>query len=173
MRSSIARGLVDRASSARCSFALTDVAVPARVASIPSTSSATSSAVVTQVHGSSLSNRWHPADEADVTGPGTTPRGRPSSTAWWAVFSEPERQPASTTTVARHMAAMSRLRCRNRHFVGEKPGGISVITAPVAMMRCKSASCPLGYRRSMPPASTAIVSPSSASAARWAIPSIP
>ena len=43
------------------------------------------------------------------------------SAAWPAVLSEPERQPASTTTVARLAAAISRLRCRNRHFVGAVP----------------------------------------------------
>lgn len=40
--------------------------------------SRTSAADVTQTASYSRSRRWHPADDADVTGPGTAPNGRPS-----------------------------------------------------------------------------------------------
>ena len=43
---------------------------------------------------------WQPALAADVTGPGTAPTTRLSSSARRAVLSDPERSPASTTTVA-------------------------------------------------------------------------
>ena len=87
----------------------------------------------------SRSSRWHPAEAALVTGPGTAPRGRPSDTPCPAVLSEPLRHPASTTTTAPARAAINRFRCRNLHFVGAEPHGTSLITAPVAAMR--SISC--------------------------------
>ncbi len=93
-------------------------------------SSTTSSASVTHTATPSRSSRWHPVDAIDVTGPGTAPTGRESSAARDAVLSEPERQAASTTTVARANAAMSRLRSRNRTRLGTDPGGTSETTAP-------------------------------------------
>ena len=67
-----------------------------------------------------------PAEAALVIGPGTAPTARPASRRAPAVFSEPLRQPASTTTVAEVSAAMSRFRCRNRHLVGAEPQGTSL-----------------------------------------------
>ena len=52
--------------------------------------------------------------------------------------------PASSTTVAWLAAAMSRLRCRNLHFVGAAPHGSSETTAPVCAMRVRSDSWPSG-----------------------------
>ncbi|MCW3041509.1 MAG: hypothetical protein JWM31_3414, partial [Solirubrobacterales bacterium] len=43
---------------------------------------------------------------------GTAPSGRARAAACPAVFSDPERVPASITTVARLAAAIKRLRCR-------------------------------------------------------------
>ena len=107
-------------------------------------SSAISSAFVTQTAGNSRSIRWHPAEALLVTGPGTAPSGRPSAAAWPAVLSDPDRQPASTTTTARLAAAISRLRCRNRHLVGAVPHGTSETAAPVSMIRVSRASWPEG-----------------------------
>ena len=67
---------------------------------------------------SSRANLWHPAEFAEVTGPGTTMTGRPSRRACAAVLSAPERICASTTTVPRVRAAMTRLRWRKRGLVG-------------------------------------------------------
>ena len=76
----------------------------------PPSSSSTSSALVTHRASNSRRSRWHPAEAALVTGPGTAPSGRESAAACPAVLSDPLRQPASTTTVASASAAMSRLR---------------------------------------------------------------
>lgn len=62
----------------------------------------------------SRSSRWQPTEAALVTGPGTAPSGRPSVSAWAAVFAAPDLRPASTTTVADARALMMRLRCRSR-----------------------------------------------------------
>ena len=86
----------------------------------PRASSAIWSASTTHTASNSRSSRWHPADAGLVTGPGTAPSGRPSAAACPAVLSEPDRMPASSTTVASLAAAISRLRCRNRHFVGRR-----------------------------------------------------
>ena len=53
---------------------------PGRAATI-SQSSAASSALVTTIAANSRMRRWHPADAALVTGPGTAPRGLPKVTA--------------------------------------------------------------------------------------------
>ncbi|OUD99665.1 hypothetical protein CMMCAS06_15860 [Clavibacter michiganensis subsp. michiganensis] len=82
--------------------------------------------------------RWHPDDDALVTGPGTAPSGLSSATAWFAVFSDPLRAPASTTTVAALTAAMRRLRRRNLQRVGDAPHGSSDTTAPSRRIRAKS-----------------------------------
>lgn len=58
-------------------------------------SSRTSAVLVTQRASYSRNSRWQPADDAEVTGPGTAPSGRPSAAAWPAVFSDPLRQPLS------------------------------------------------------------------------------
>lgn len=62
-------------------------------------------------------------DAADVTGPGTAPMVRPRAAAWFAVVNDPDRTPASTTTVAAVVAAISRLRARKRQRVGGRAGG--------------------------------------------------
>lgn len=107
-------------------------------------SSAASSALVTRVAPYSRIRRWHPADAALMTGPGTAPSGLPISVACPAVFREPERHPASMTAVALDPAAIRRLRMRKRHFVGAEPQGSSDTTAPVSTILVSSASWPLG-----------------------------
>jgi hypothetical protein len=77
-----------------------------------------SAARVTQLAPHSLMIRWHPADWAEVTGPGTAISDLPSSAACRAVFRAPLRSPASTITVPRLSAAMTRLRIRNRMRAG-------------------------------------------------------
>jgi hypothetical protein len=57
-----------------------------------------------------------------VTGPGTAPTARPSSCARRATVIDPERAPASTTTVAAESAAISRARAMKRWRVGTAPG---------------------------------------------------
>jgi hypothetical protein len=102
----------------------------------------------------------------DVTGPGTTPTGRPTSAAVRAVLREPDRRPASTTTVPREIVAMIRFLRRNRGRVGADPGGTSATTDPTSAIRARRAEWASGYGRSTPPARTATVSPSAASAPR-------
>ena len=51
---------------------------------------------------------------------------------------------SSTTTVPPAIAAINLFRCKNLHRVGAPPGATSEITAPVAMMRRRSSSCPEG-----------------------------
>src|ERR1051326_8820686 len=65
-----------------------------------------SAARVTQVALHSLMIRWHPADWAEVTGPGTAISGLPRSAACRAVFRAPPRSPAPTITVAQARAAV-------------------------------------------------------------------
>ena len=77
-----------------------------------------SSARVTHVAPHSLMIRWHPADWAEVTGPGTAISGLPRLAACCAVFRAPLRSPASTITVPQASAAMARLRTRNRILAG-------------------------------------------------------
>ena len=101
-------------------------------------SSRTSAASVTHTATPSRSSRWQPADAIDVTGPGTAPTGRSSRAAWCAVLIAPERHAASTTTVARPAAAISRFRCRNRLLVGRLPGGTSDTSAPPASTTASS-----------------------------------
>ena len=104
----------------------------------------TSPAQVTQVAPQSLMIRWHPADCAEVTGPGTAISGLPSSAACRAVFSAPLRSPASTITVPRVSAAMVRLRVRNRSRAGCRPGGHSLITRPCAVTSANRPAWPAG-----------------------------
>ena len=108
------------------------------------TRSATSAASVTSTARPSRTSSWQPADAADVTGPGTAPTGRPSAAAVRAVLRAPLRSAASTTTVPVAMAAMSRLRCRNRERVGADPGGTSLTTAPSSTSAAMSAWWPCG-----------------------------
>ena len=63
-----------------------------------------------------------PSDGRLVTGPGTPISGRFRRPAQLAVLSAPLRTAASTTTVPRVSAAISRLRVRNRIRVGAPPG---------------------------------------------------
>ncbi len=77
-----------------------------------------SSARVTQVAPHSRMIRWHPADWAEVTGPGTAISGLPSWAAWRAVFSAPLRSLASTITVPPDSAAIVLLRTRNLRRAG-------------------------------------------------------
>ena len=64
-------------------------------------------------------------DAREYTEPGTAISGRPQPSAQLAVLRAPERSAASTTTVPRDIAAISRLRARNRTRVGCAPGGNS------------------------------------------------
>src|ERR1700751_3673326 len=57
----------------------------------------------------------------EVTGPGTAISGRPWSRAWRGVFSAPLRRAASTTTVPRLSAAITRVRTRNPGRAGGRP----------------------------------------------------
>ena len=78
---------------------------------------------------------WTPCDGALVTGPGTPMSGRLSRPAQLAVLSAPLRTAASTTTVPRVRAAISRLRARKRsRGAGSSPARSSETTAPVAAM---------------------------------------
>ncbi len=79
-----------------------------------------------------------------MTGPGTAITGRDSSSACPAVFFAPLRVAASTTTVPRPSAAMTRFRSRNRRRVGREPGGSSDTTTPWARMARSSPSCAAG-----------------------------
>src|SRR6266705_694725 len=92
----------------------------------------------------SLIASWQPADWAEVTGPGTAISGRPWSCAWRAVFSAPLRSAASTTTVPRLSAAITRLRTRNPGLVGIRPGGHSLTSAPISVILRKSPSWACG-----------------------------
>lgn len=84
-------------------------------------------------------------DAADVTGPGTAPMVRPRAAAWFAVVSDPDRTPASTTTVAAVVAAISRLRARKRQRVGAAPGATSLAIAPPrSAIRAIRSLCPAG-----------------------------
>ena len=103
-----------------------------------------SAARVTQVAPHSRMIRWHPADCAEVTGPGTAISGLPSSAACRAVFSAPLRSPASTTTVPQLSAAMVRLRTRNRSRAGWRPGGHSLTTRPCSAIVANRSAWPAG-----------------------------
>src|SRR6266571_1725592 len=105
-----------------------------------SSNSITSCALVTHTAPHSLIASWQPADWAEVTGPGTAISGRPWSYAWRAVFSAPLRSAASTTTVPRLRAAITRLRTRNPGLVGIRPGGHSLTSAPISVILRKSPS---------------------------------
>ncbi len=78
-------------------------------------------------------------DIAEVTGPGTTMSSRPSFRARRAVACAPDRAAASTTTVPRVSAAISRLRTRKRCRSGAQPGGHSLTSRPVSAIRPNSA----------------------------------
>ena len=65
-----------------------------------------------------------------MTGPGTPITGRFSRLAQLAVLRAPLRTAASTTTVPRVRAAISRLRARNLIRWGAQPRGASETTAP-------------------------------------------
>lgn len=80
----------------------------------------TSAALVTSLAPPRMS-AWHPADCAEVTGPGTAISGLPRSLAWRAVFMMPPRAPASMMTVPALSAAMRRVRCSSRSRVGLRP----------------------------------------------------
>lgn len=69
--------------------------------------------------------------------PGSRSRAR-------SVLSDPERNPASTTTVPVASAAMIRLRARNLGRVGAEPGGTSVSTAPARATFPISSACAAG-----------------------------
>ena len=77
---------------------------------------------------------------ADVTGPGTAATGRARSTAWPAVFNDPDRSPASTTTVAAVIAAINRDNVRSteaglKYFVlGALSSGMLLYGASLALM---------------------------------------
>ena len=64
-------------------------------------------------------------------------RSEDGGLSWKAVFSAPERLPASTTTVPVASAAMSRFRLRKRRRCGAAPGGLSLITRPVSATRSR------------------------------------
>jgi hypothetical protein len=89
------------------------------------------------------------------------------------VASAPLRNPASTTTVPAVRPATSRLRTRNRCRCGVASGGNSLTSSPVRPIRANSDSCARGYGSRSPPATIAMVSPSPASAPRWAAASMP
>ncbi len=135
--------------------------------------STTSTALDTSCASPSRIIRWHPVDDAEVTGPGTAITGRPNFRAQLAVLRAPLRQPASTTTTPSDNAATSRFLARNRNFAGVVPGGYSLITAPELAICLSSRACPDGYARSTPQAKTASVFPPTPNAARCAAPSIP
>ena len=90
------------------------------------------------------SSSWQPTDIADVTGPGTAMTVRPSNRARPAVFRAPLRMFASTTSVPRVTAAMTRLRTRNRWRCGSEPGGHSDSSSPRSPMRSNSAAWAAG-----------------------------
>ena len=92
----------------------------------------------------SRSSSWQPTDIAEVTGPGTTRTSRPSRRARLAVACAPDRAAASTTTVPRVSAAISRLRTRKRCRSGAQPGGHSLTSRPVSAIRANSAPCAAG-----------------------------
>ena len=71
-------------------------------------------------------------------------RGWPSSAACRAVFSAPLRSPASTTTVPHVIAAMTRLRIRNRSRAGRRPGGHSLTISPSLAISANRPACPAG-----------------------------
>ena len=79
-----------------------------------------------------------------VTRPGTAPTGRPIPCASRAVTNDPDRSPASTTTVIAASAAMMRLRAGNIHRRTLVPGAISDTAAPVATIRRCRARLPAG-----------------------------
>ena len=54
-----------------------------------------------------------PAEDVDVSGPGTANSSRSSSMALFAVRIDPDRIPASMTTVVGVRAAINLLRCSN------------------------------------------------------------
>ena len=103
-----------------------------------------SAARVTQLAPHSLMIRWHPADWAEVTGPGTAISGFPRSAACRAVFRAPLRSPASTITVPQPSAAMTRLRTRNRILAGWRPGGHSLTIRPCAAIAANRSAWPAG-----------------------------
>jgi hypothetical protein len=102
---------------------------------------------------------------------GTTNSSRPCSRAQRAVMSDPDRSPASITTVALASPEMTRFRCGNVLRSGRRSGGNSLTISPPAdrSRAARSASAPLnGTPR--PCATTATVRPS---APRWAASSMP
>ena len=109
-----------------------------------------------------------------MTGPGTAITVRDSSSACPAVLSAPLRIAASTTTVPRPSAAITRLRSRNRRRVGR--AARRQLGHHGTARRGPSAAgrrAPPGRRTSTPQASTATVGPSTASAPRCAAASMP
>ena len=96
----------------------------------PPTSSSTSAPLVTSVAAPVRISWCTPCDGALVTGPGTPISDRLRRPAQLAVLSAPLRTAASTTTVPRVSAAISRLRARKRSRVGEHPAATSDTTAP-------------------------------------------
>ncbi len=117
--------------------------------------------------------RWQPADAGEETGPGTASTGRFIALAARAVAVVPLRSAASTTSVARPSAAITRLRVRKRCRRTDSPGGLSLTTAPSSAIRASRAVCARGYGTSTPPASTATVGPPALSAPRCAAASMP
>ena len=81
------------------------------------------------------SSAFGPAAWGLVIWPGTAPTGLASCCANPAVTSEPDRSPASTTTVIAASAAMIRLRAGNIQRRTGVPGGSSDTDAPVATTR--------------------------------------
>ncbi len=110
----------------------------------PPTSSSTSAPQVTSDIPPARTASWTPTEAALVTGPGTPITERFSLPAQLAVFSEPLRDAASTTTVPRVSAAMSRLRARNRTLCGAAPGGASETTRPSRPRWRSSSACACG-----------------------------
>ena len=93
----------------------------------------------------SRSSSWQPdATSPTSPGPGTTSTCRPSVRARRAVACAPDRAAASTTTVPRVSAAISRLRTRKRCRSGAQPGGHSLTSSPVSAIRLNSAPCAAG-----------------------------
>ena len=101
----------------------------------------------------------------------------PCSDASRAVIREPDSSAASTTRVLWDSPAMMRLRRGKLAANGGVPRGYSLSITPRWTMRCARSRCCLGYTRSRPVPTTAIVAswpsiaPSNAPA--WAAPSTP
>lgn len=104
-----------------------------------------------------LMSAWQPRDCGAWIEPGIANTSRPCSVASLAVISEPDARAASTTSVPCDRPEMMRLRLGKLGANGGVPRGYSLTSKPCRAMRCAKSRWRLGYTRSNPVPTTAMV----------------